>query len=89
MATESMVERAARALCASDGHDPDGANASSCGDPFWMFYVPKVRAVFHAIREPTTAMTEAGGSRLFAGSRTQADTLAVDTWQAMLDAANQ
>lgn len=56
----SMVERVARELCWLDGHNPDGADASSCGDPFWMFYRGKAKSALTAMREPTETMTGAG-----------------------------
>lgn len=42
-------ERAARALCELAGN-PSGATMD--GKPLWMSYLPEVRAVLAAIREP-------------------------------------
>jgi hypothetical protein len=45
----SPIERAARALCELDGSPP---GATMNGKPLWQDYVPEVRAVIAAIREP-------------------------------------
>lgn len=43
------IERAARALCEMAGNPP---GATMDGKPLWMDYLPEVRAVISAIREP-------------------------------------
>ena len=50
---KSPLERAARALCELDGNIP---GATMNGKPLWQDYLPEVRAVIAAIREPTEAM---------------------------------
>lgn len=45
----SPIERAARALCSLDGR-PE--NATMDGKPLWQDYLPEVRAVMAAVREP-------------------------------------
>ena len=54
--TASPLERAARALCSLDGHPED---AKMDGKPLWMNYLPEVRAVLAAIREPSQPMLDA------------------------------
>lgn len=44
------LERAARALCELAGNPP---GATMDGKPLWMSYLPEVRAVIAAIREPS------------------------------------
>lgn len=51
------IERAARALCELDGNPP---GATMDGKPLWQDYLPKVRAVLTAIREPSEAMLSGG-----------------------------
>jgi len=53
----SPIERAARALCELDGNPP---GATMDGKPLWMDYLPEVRAVLGAIREPSEEMVSAG-----------------------------
>lgn len=71
------LERAARALCELDGHPP---GATMDGKPLWQDYLPEVRAVLAAVREPSEAMVNA----------TPADRnrpiYPEDIWQAMIDA---
>lgn len=47
------LERAARALCATAGNPED---VKLDGRPLWQDYLPAVRAVLQAIREPSKAM---------------------------------
>ena len=70
-----MVERVARAICVSDGEDPDGKICT--GDAFWMWYVPNVRTAIATLRTPTEAMIDAGFRHHDPA----------DIWRAMCDAA--
>jgi len=74
----SPLERAARALCRLDGH-PE--NATMEGRPLWQDYLPEVRAVIQAIRDPSHEMVQA------VPSDTNAPIYPEDIWQAMIDAA--
>ena len=47
---KSALERGARALCKLDGHPED---AKMDGKPLWQDYLPDVRAVLAAIRDPS------------------------------------
>lgn len=49
----SPIERAARALCELDGQPP---MVTMDGKPLWQDYLPEVRAVLTAIREPSEEM---------------------------------
>lgn len=51
---KSPIERAARALCILDGH-PE--NIAFEGRPMWESYLPQVRAVLEAVRDPASAMS--------------------------------
>lgn len=55
-ATLSPIERAARALVATDNRDPDAIHPPGLGRPQWEHAVPYVRAVLTAIREPSIRM---------------------------------
>lgn len=55
--SKSPMELAARALCRLDGL-PE--NATMEGRPLWENYLPEVRAVLTAIREPSEDMVAAG-----------------------------
>lgn len=88
------IERAARALCKLDGHDPDGASFSSMGDPYWMFYTEKAKTVIAAIREPSAGMVAAAISADMPGGRMGEPTFreshigeadAPVVWTAMID----
>lgn len=68
------LERAARALCELAGNPP---GATMDGKPLWMDYLPEVRAVVEALREPSVDMTIVGGNRKHLGSG--------DMWRAMID----
>ena len=46
-----------------------------------------VRAVLLAIREPSEAMVEVGGEKVFSGSRSAAQVGVKNAWQAMIDVA--
>lgn len=51
----SPLERAARALCELDNNPP---GATMDGKPLWMDYLPEVRAVVAALREPDQAIAD-------------------------------
>lgn len=70
------LERAARALCALDGNPAD---APMDGKPMWQSYLPEVRAVIAAIREPSVEMGVAWCGNSPGGSSAARD------WQAMID----
>lgn len=58
-----MVERVARAICASMGYAPDmdaSQEFTNRTGPMWMAYIQEARAAIGAMREPTEAMVEAG-----------------------------
>lgn len=78
---KSPLERAARALCELAGNPP---GASMNGKPLWMDYLPEVRAVVRAIREPSGAMVAAGYEAMSNGDGGPAD--AADCHRAMIDA---
>jgi hypothetical protein len=50
------IEKAARALCAFDGH---AENIRFEGGPMWRSYVPQVRALLEAVRTVAPAGAEA------------------------------
>lgn len=83
------IERAARAICLTLGHDPDKDDEVGLGDPGdlnWNMFEDQVRAVLEAIREPSEVMAKAGTDALPAfEAPLRAD--ASDCWQAMIDAA--
>ncbi len=72
----NMLERVARGICESLGHDPD---CNSLGRPEWPSYLSVARAAIEAMREPTEEMAKAGGK-----ARRQWDK---SVWQAMISAA--
>lgn len=82
------MERAARALCSLDGKSE---NASVHGKPLWQGYLPEVRAVLLAIREPSEAMAEAGAEITSHISSTESEESlkreAADTWRVMIASA--
>lgn len=79
-------ERAARALCALDGN-PE--NAAMDGKPLWQDYLPEVRAVIAALRDPSQAMIEAANGAA-PGHVDMHDFIVEDmaapVWSAMIDA---
>lgn len=80
----SPLERAARALCRLDGH-PE--NATMDGKPLWQDYLPEVRAVLEAIREPDDrGVTEGMCVALNAGEGAKPETVEA-IYRAMIDAA--
>lgn len=78
MTASSPIERAARALCELDGNPP---NATMEGKPLWRDYVPEVRAVLTAIREPSEAMLAVDPAGPTGSIYPE------DIWRAMVDAA--
>lgn len=75
---KSPLERAARALCELDKNPP---GATMDGKPLWMDYLPEVRAVLQAIREPSESMERAAGraaGEMFTGAETVAYTAMID-----------
>ena len=57
-ATTEMVERVARALCWSNGMEPDKSLGGDGENFLWMEYVPQASAAIAAMREPTEAMLD-------------------------------
>lgn len=78
----SPLERAARALCELDNNPP---GATMAGKPLWMDYLPEVRAVVEAIREPSMAMRVAGRDGC-AEMHVFENTDPQGPWTAMIDA---
>ncbi|WP_397586695.1 hypothetical protein [Sphingobium fuliginis] len=71
------LERACRALCELEGSIP---GATMDGKPLWQDYLPEVRAVIDAIRQPSAAMVRATPE-----DRNRA-IYPEDIWHAMIDA---
>lgn len=85
-----MVERVARAIAGANGGDPD---MEYDGGPVWWKHEIHARAVLAALREPTEAMIQAGGT-IEAGAVDRngaqdeiGSRNAGDVWRAMIDAA--
>lgn len=73
------LERAARALCELAGNPP---GATMDGNPLWMDYLPEVRAVVEALREPSGSMVvDAADYEAVDGFATSKH-----VWRAMIDA---
>jgi len=53
---ETMIEKVAKALCATAGHNPDAPNPDKGGEPFWYSDRPYARAAIEAMREPSDGM---------------------------------
>jgi hypothetical protein len=70
------IELAARALCELDGNPP---GATMGGKPLWQDYLPEVRAVLTAIREPSDGMIQAAADC--------ESSIVADVYTAMIDAA--
>lgn len=66
-----MIERVARQLCRSEGYPED---LKYDGQPMWANYETTAREVITAMRDPTEAMLDAGGST-------------AEQWSRMMDAA--
>lgn len=94
--SESIIERAARGLCVSMGGDPDHRSTTGGGFQTqvrsdmarpgegrrqWEDYVPAVRAVLQAIREPSTVMLSSLDGSF------QLEVSATHSWKTMIDAA--
>jgi hypothetical protein len=79
------LERAARALCRLDDH-PE--NARLDGQSLWRDYIPEVRAVLTAVRDPSDKMQDAAYRMEWStgGDGDAADANAINVWQAMIDA---
>ena len=75
---QGALERAARALCELDGHPP---GATMDGKPLWRDYLPEVRTVLTAIREPSERMLDVDPSGPIGRFYPE------DVWRAMIDAA--
>jgi len=56
--SESMVERVARAIAASNFESDDPAYTSSHIDANWDIYVEQARAAIEAMREPSLDMVD-------------------------------
>lgn len=82
----SPIERAARALCELDGNPP---GATMNGKPLWQDYVPEVRAVLAAVRDPNEAMldkgVDGGPFNQPSGDSPDYTAMVTDTWRAMID----
>ena len=78
------LERAARALCELAGNPPGAAMG---GKPLWMDYLPEVRAVIKAIREPSDGVISSA-AHLFEGAvrPTLEGDEAKKAWRLMIDA---
>lgn len=76
------MERAARSLCELAANPP---GATMEGKPLWMSYLPEVRAVIEAIREPGGAAIQAGGLSV-RGLRPTSQDQALACWHDMIDA---
>lgn len=97
MANESMIERVARAICLSEGLDPDfnydpnGLGTIAGNDVRWKFFVADAKYAIEAMREPTEVMLDAywlntGESKEM---RIRVHSTAVRYFKAMIDAALQ
>lgn len=75
------LERAARALCAGKGIDPDHIGTGMCGDAAWMFEVDKAATVLQAIRDPSDAMIQASADE------GECHGTHISVYRAMIDAA--
>lgn len=75
----SPLERAARALCELAGNPP---GATMNGKPLWVDYLPEVRAVIAAIREPSDVMLDAAEDMEAQSARGTAGNM----WSAMIGA---
>lgn len=82
------IERAARALCAFEGHDED---VDFKGRPMWESFIPAAQAMLEAIREPDQMMKEAGAIIVKAALDGQSEEAqerdAANVWRYMIGAA--
>lgn len=90
MTQPTMVERVARAICMSQGEDPETLDVRRICDrennplPLWHWYVEQAEAAIKAMRDPTPEMLKrAHGARRFIAEETNS----LRTWEAMIDAA--
>ncbi|MGK2909784.1 MAG: hypothetical protein ACSLE1_08305 [Sphingobium sp.] len=97
------LERAARAICADYGVDPDrivtAEDDAHIGlglkqeHPAWTRYVPMVKAVLTAIRDPSEDMRSAGSEITRHVTPEESDEAyegdAANIWRLMIDAALQ
>lgn len=80
-APDSMIERVARAICASAKIDPDktvlkSSFGSADRHPAWTDFRTQARSILEAMRDPTSAMLRKAPSAY-----------ADDDWHAMIEAA--
>lgn len=84
------IEKAARALCAVHGDNPDDAID---GAVRWTHYTPHVAAVLKALHEPSPAMKEAGSEiiRHVGHEESKQGHLsdAANVWRFMMDVLHQ
>lgn len=95
----AMIERVARAICASEGNDPNRLEPGNSvgqwegvdgvlrnGDVahfFWRERADVARSAIEAMREPTIEMEDAGNSPTYIW----VDETSSDIWSRMIDAA--
>lgn len=89
---ESVIERAARALCENPSEDPDEMIMMMNGEmwPRWRAEVWRVESVLNAIREPVESMLDAVSGRFTVEEHfIEADLIvgAGALWRAMIDEA--
>lgn len=82
----SPIERAARALCHGDPDESirpihQAEPKSEAARPLWHTYIPTVRAVLTAIREPSEVMLDAAEDQ----EAQSASGTAGNMWRAMID----
>jgi hypothetical protein len=76
-----FLERVARGLCQSAGHDPDGKHHVSDGEKEnWTFFIQAACAALEAMREPSQAMVDAALHDILAAD-------ASGVWKTMINAA--
>ena len=63
--TETMVERVARAICWSNGMNPDLTLGGDGQNFLWHEYVPQARAAIDAMKWPSPKMIDAGTTRIY------------------------
>lgn len=81
-----LIEKAARALCQSQGEDADDI---SLGAPRWTTYRAKIWLVIDALHEPSQIMKEAGSQIIrHVGSEETSEghqSDAANVWRFMID----
>jgi hypothetical protein len=76
-----FIERVARALCESAGHNPQGKHQVNGGEEEnWSFFVRAACAALEAMRDPTQSMIEAARDDLLIAD-------AVGVWRTMINTA--